>query len=213
MDVAKIIERVAELSLSGSVEGDTVGTAMILGWVQSTYEEVYAKIASQYPTLLETTQDVSVVSGQGTLNPVPHKIARVTDLTNKRELIVTTAAEVECKDLELDDEGAPTEYYITNGSKLNTYRKATISARVRFTPMCNVLEASGLATTIKFPEQFHDCLVWGALRFAAYDERDKGVGVELGVTQTMFDNRVNALEEWLRINQPKPVTRVKAFLP
>jgi hypothetical protein len=212
LDVATIIERVAEQSLSGSVEGDSAGTAMILGFVQSTYDEVYGAIAAQYPTLLETTQNVTVTAGQGTLDPVPLKIVRVADTTNKRFLEVTTAEMVEDKDIDLDDVGQPDEFYITGGNKLNTYPKGSISARVRHIPFAATLVANGSESSIQFPAQFHDVLIWGALRHAAYDERDKGLGVELQATQIMFEKRLAALMDWLRVNQARPPVRTKAFL-
>lgn len=211
MDVATIIERIASLSLSGSVVDDAVGQAMILSWVQSTYEEVWSEIATEFPTLLETTQDVTVTDGVGTLAPWPMSIKSVADLTNRTFLTVTLASEVEKEDIELTAAGtSPRRYYVTEGTKLNTYVKATIAARVRYTPFAGQLGANGAASTIQFPPQFHDALVWGGLRFAAVDERDKGMGTEIATFQVMYEQRKNALLTWLRTHQAKPKSHVQS---
>lgn len=212
MDVATLIERVANQSLSGSASGDADATAMILGWIQSAYDEVWSQVATEFPTLLETTQSVTVTAGIGTLSPWPMSIGSVYDTTNKTFLTVTSFAEAEEADPELDNTGIADRYYVTQGTQLNLNAKSDIVARVRYVPFAGTLIGNGVESSIRIPPQYHDVLEWGALRYAAYDERDKGVAIELQATQTMFDKRLKDFLEWLRIHQPQPEARVQGYL-
>jgi hypothetical protein len=171
MTPSEIITQIARLSTGESIP-DTNFTAIILGYVNRAYEDIYTSLCDLDYVRLQATQTVTVTSGTGTLAPEPFRIHSVVDTTNDRLLLPRHPLIIEEYDPDLDDTGSPAHYYLASATSLKVHPSASITARVRYTPKITPLTSTGTENSIKFHKEYHELLIWGGLIRLSYDERD-----------------------------------------
>lgn len=194
MTPSEIITNIARMSTGESTPG-TDFTAIILGYVNRAYEDIYTSLCDLDYVRLQTTQTVTVTSGTGTLSTEPFRIHNVVDTTNDRRLTPRHPLLIEEYDPDLDDTGTPEHYYLSAATTLRVHPGGSITARVRFTPKVTALTSSGAESTILFPKEYHELLVWGGLIRLSYDERDLRNAQEIGfVLQQYAETKARLLQ-------------------
>ncbi|MFN7834837.1 MAG: hypothetical protein ACK5NY_03465 [Burkholderiaceae bacterium] len=196
MNVAQIVTLIAQQSLNES-SPDVDMQNRIVGYVNRAYEAVYAGCAAWQHNKLLVSQTVAVTNGTGTLNPVPFKIAQITDTTNNRILPAVDILELEERDPALATTGAPLVYWIEQDSTLKTYPLATHSVRVRYVPKAATLSNTSAEADIKLPAEYHSVLVFGALFYMFMDEADLRSQQEIAINEAKFNEALASLKMYL----------------
>lgn len=208
--VSSLLDSVKSLALVGS--GNADDTARILRYMNMVYSEAYRVTAVSYPTLLLTSENVTITSGSGTLTAAPFRIERVKDTSNNEILKPTTRLDIEDLYPALDDTGAPAWYFVEGTDGLRTYPVNSGTVQVRYIPRAGTLTSASAESDIKIPPEFHDLLLWGTLVYMAYDERDKSTGAEVNIAQSKYEIALNDFKTWLAFRQTGPKVRTKAVL-
>jgi len=209
--VSEILETIKGLALVG--EGDSTDDARIMRYINFANREVHRRTAASYPTLLQTLETVTITNGAGTLSNIPFRVEFVKDTGNSNNpLTVTTLLDLEEENPALDATGSPSKYYFTSAKGIATYPVNSTAVKVRYVPSSVALTVTDAETAIKLPVEFHDVLVWGALFWMAYDERDKGSGQELSLAQGKYEICLGDYLTWLKDNQPVPTVRTVPVL-
>lgn len=208
--VSTLLTTIKDLALVGT--GDSDDDDRIMRYMNMLYKEAYRTTSKAYPTLLLTTENVTVTSGSGTISATPFIVMRVKDNSNNRFLKPTTLLALEEKYPSLSDTNSPSWYYITGTATLNTYPSNSFTAVVRYIPQAATLTSTSTESDIKIPPEFHDMLVWGTLIYMAHDERDKAFGVEMQVAQTKYEIAKADFQSWLHFSQTKEKNRTEVVL-
>jgi len=208
MDVSQILTNIRSLTLIGNT-GAVSDTTKLVAYLNMAYRRIYDRVVREYPFFNQTTQDVAVTLGAGTMSPVPYLILSVYDSGNSYvKLDATDVLTEEEKTPELADTGSPDRFWMEGMSGIRSYPKSTTTLRVRYVPNVADLTATSVASDILFPEMFHDLLVWETALIVAYDERDKIVGAELKYTEERAETDWGRLSSYLRQRAPRVKPRV-----
>jgi hypothetical protein len=211
-DVSELLNTIKDLALVGA--GDASDDSRVMRYMNLVYKEAYRRTAQARPTLLlDVMGNIAISNGSGTLTARPYAVTMVKDTgNNSNPLNATTLPELEEKAPALDATGNPDRYYLTGETTINTYPKNTTTVSVRYVPAAGTLTSDSVEADIKIPPEFHDLLVWGTLVYLAYDERDKGVGVEVQTAQSKYEIALADYQSWLLNGQVKATTRTKAIM-
>jgi hypothetical protein len=208
---AQIITNVRSLALVGNT--GAADLPRVEAYFNMAYREIYEKVAERYPWFVQTTQDVVMTAGVGTMASQPLHILSVRDVNNSfAKLTATDVLAVEECDPSMDETGNPTEYYVNGFAELNSHPLSDTTLRVRFTPNAAVLTSESVEADIKLQPTHHDVLTWATLKLMAYDERDKVVGAELAFNQGEMDNAEDRMWRWFDAHAPKKIKPVKSYL-
>ena len=199
MNVEDIILRIAEISLDEDLP-DLETKGRILNFVNLVHDEIHERTAELNSAELSTTQTLAIVSGTGTMSPVPYKILSVYDETNKKMLPLTTIEDLEAKDNELSTTGSPSEYYIL-GNDMNTYPMSNQSLRVRYVPDKVDFTLSTLAADIPLPAVFHSIYIHGGLVYLYTDEKDFRSSIEIREAKDNYKASLTHLVQYLSNNR------------
>lgn len=210
MNVDKLVTMVARLG-TGESSPSATRKAELLDYVNIAYGRLFQEIKQSGRHLLSSTQDVTVTAGVGTMNGNHAFILSVRDLGNSsRHLDPTDVEEVELLDPEDDNTGTPDRYYLTGLNTLNLWPRNTTTAKVRSVPMPTDLAIGADESTILIPPPYHASIVWGAILWAAFDERDKGFNVEVSFARQEYTREKGALIGFLE-RQSKRKLAVKQW--
>lgn len=208
MDVSQILTNVKSLTLIGNT-GAVSDTTKLVAYLNMAYRRIYDRVVREYPFYNQTTQNVSVTDGVGTLSPVPYLILSVYDSGNSYvRLDATDVLAEEEKTPELADTGSPDRFWMEGQAGIRSYPKSTTTLRVRYVPDLTELTSSSVSADILFPAIFHDLLVWETALVVAYDERDKIVGAELKYTEERAATDWDRLSSYLRQRAPRVKPKV-----
>lgn len=206
--VSDILDTIKNLGLVGI--GDSVDDTRIMGYMNLVYKETYRKTAQQRPTLLLTTENVTITSGAGNLSVSPFAIRVVKDIDNGyKKLEPTTLPDLDDKDTDLTAAGPADWYYMTGTAAINTYPVNSTTLQVRYVPAANILTSTSAETDIKIPPEFHDILVWGTLIYLNFDERDKAMSGEVNLAQSKYELALGEFIQWLGEGQTREPLRTK----
>ena len=208
--VSTLLETVKDLALVGA--GDAADDARVMGYMNHVYNEVYRRTAKIYPTLLLTSENVTMVSGAGTLSAAPHTIEHVKNTSNNKLLEPVNLLELEDMNSDLSATGSPSYYYMTGTTAINSYPADNATLKVRYIPQSSTLETTTPESGIKIPPMYHDILIWGTLVYLGYDERDKASVQEVNTAQSKYELVMNDYLNWLNFMQPQEKRRTKAFM-
>lgn len=206
--VASLLDSVKSLALVGS--GNADDTARIMRYMNMVYAEAYRVTSSQYPTLLLTSENISMTSGVGTIAAAPFTVMRVKNTSTNRILEARSKLDVEELFPTMTDTGEPAYYYMEGTTGLRSYPLDNATLQVRYIPSVNTLASTGVEADIKIPPEFHEMLLWGTLVYMAYDERDKSAAGEISIAQSKYEIALNDFKTWLAKQQTRTpmVTKV-----
>lgn len=206
--VASLLDSIQSLALVGS--GNADDTARVLRYMNMVYAEAYRVTASQYPTLLLTSENVSMNSGSGTMSAAPFAVQRVKNTSTNRILQARSKLDIEEDYPSMTDTGEPVYYYMEGTTGLRSYPLDNSTLQVRYIPSVNTLTSTGVEADIKIPPEFHEMLLWGTLVYMAYDERDKSASGEISIAQSKYEIALNDFKTWLakQQTQTQMVTKV-----
>lgn len=207
MNVTEIINRIATISLNEDSPDADIQTRLVR-YINDAYFEVYRETAKMYKNRLLTSEAVTITNGAGTISVTPFSWETVKDTVGKQILKPSDIEEIDEIDIEIDDTGNPTRYYITTGTTVNTHPINSTTILVRYIPEATVLSVSSTEADIKISVMFQEILVWGAIFMMFLDERDTRTELEIQVAQAKFDDKLTRLKSHLD-NQPKRKVRVK----
>lgn len=209
MDVSTIIANVKNLNFIGNTAAVS-DEDKILAYINMAYRKIFDMETRAFPAFFQTTQDVIIANGSGTMGMAPHLILSVVDTgNNSNPLSATDVLAVEMGNPAMDDIGSAREYWQEGFSNLNTYPLSSTTLRVRYVGEPPDLTSASVSSDILIPPAFHDILMWQAAWFVAYDERDKIVGQELNFCQGMIDEIWGRLLSYLRLRVPRQEPRTK----
>lgn len=209
--VQDLVNRVAKLGL-GEDEPDAAEQALYLSFIQASHNQLYGEVAESDVTTLLDSEDVTVTNGSGALAARPFIIKTVVDIDNKRALDPTDVLTLVKERPLLDATGKASRFYQkANAIKLDT--NDSITARVWRMPMPQALTLTTNLSDLYIPEPYVDVLLWGALLQLAYDERDKGLVVEMQLCARMYDTFHGGFWNWLVKNQVREDLFVKPCMP
>ena len=206
--VDDILTIVKDQALVGA--GDATDDARVLRYLNLVYKQVYRETAESYPQLLLSSQSITQASGSGTVSS-HYKIVSVKETTGNTFLDPYTLPELEVEEPSLDATGTPNRYYLDGLTTIKTYPIDNSTILVRYVPSPSDLASGGAESTIKIPPAFHDLLIWGTLYYMAYDERDKSVGAEIGISQAKYDMALNSYRRWLLMSQTRKPLRTEVL--
>lgn len=206
--VASLLDSVKSLALVGS--GNADDTARILRYMNMTYAEAYRTTATQYPTLLLTTESVSMTAGEGTISVAPFSVMRVKNTNTNRILEARSKLDIEELFPAMTDNGEPVYYYMEGTTGLRSYPLNNATLQVRYIPRVGTLTSTSAEADIKIPPEFHELLLWGTLVYMSYDERDKSASGEISIAQSKYEIALNDFRTWLVKQQTRTqmVTKV-----
>jgi hypothetical protein len=197
MNVDKLVTMVARLGTSEASPSVT-RKAELLDYVNISYARLFQEIKQSGRHLLSATEIVAVTNGVGTLAANHAFILSVRDTGNgSRHLTPTDVEAVELEDPEDNNTGSPDRYYLTGLKTLNLWPRNTTTAKVRSVPMPTDLISGGDESTILIPPPYHAAIVWGAILWAVFDERDKGFNVEASLARQEYAREKGALVGFL----------------
>jgi hypothetical protein len=208
MDVNTILTNIRNVTLIGNT-GAVSDTTKLVAYLNMAYRRIYDRVVREYPFFNQTTQDVVMTNGAGTLNPVPFLILSVYDTSNYQKLEPTDVLEEEERRPQLDEAASPDRYWLDGLSSVRSYPLSSTTLRVRYVPDIEDLTSTDTADAIIFPAMFHDLLVWETALIVAYDERDKIVGAELQYTEDRATEDWSRLKSFLRLRAPRVKPKVK----
>jgi hypothetical protein len=209
-NVSSLLDSIKDLALVGS--GNSADTDRIMRYMNMVYKEAYRVTAVSYPTLLLTSETVTITSGAGTITTVPFSIMRVKDTDTNILLEPSSRLDIEDMSPSLNGTGNPTYYFMESEMALKTYPIHTGSVLVRYIPRAGTLTSASAETDIKIPPEFHEMLLWGTLVYMAYDERDKSAAGEVNIAQSKYELALNDYKAWLVENQTSSPIRTKAYM-
>lgn len=204
MNVTKIISRIAKLALNSDITNDSELTADVLDYVNATYRDITTSLLSETNSSNQKILDYPVVNGTSTLSPIPYKLFNVVDVNTKKKLKLINIQEIEAVDPLMEAEGAPDSYYMLQDT-VRTYPANDTTIRTRQASIPEDLTLSTTEDQIMIPPEYHEVLVWGALYYMAYDERDFQQALELQVTATNFTSWKDRLNTHYYYNEYKPI--------
>lgn len=211
--IAEMIDKVAKLGVNEDTPDATL-RAIYLGYIQSTYNEIYGEVAKNYPTMLLQNQTVALTSGSGTLGTRPFIVDAVFNTDeSSRQLEPTDLRTLRNLYPSMDATGFPSFFYISGFSTIKAYPADNSTLSVDYIPNPETLVdgTTGEADLI-IPVPYQEMLVWGALRYLAYDERDKSVGAELGIVTAMYEKIKGDFLFWLKNYQVRKSISVQGYL-
>jgi len=210
MNVDKLVTMVARLGTAESTPSST-RKAELLDYVNIAYGRLFQEAKQAGRHLLSATQEVTVTDGVGTLNGNHAFILSVRDLGNaSRHLTASDVEEIELLDPEEDNTGSPDRYYLTGLNTLNLWPRNDTTAKVRSVPMPTDLSLGADESTILIPPPYHSAIIWGAILWAVFDERDKGFNVEVSFARQEYAREKGALIGFLE-RQSKRKLAVKQW--
>lgn len=179
MNVQQIVDRILEFGLD-ETDADNDLETRVLNDVNEVYNQLQNLISTMAtPDYMETDTPVVITSGSGTVSAHLRNFS-VYDIDGTRFLDETDLLSLEQDDPALVTTGAPTQYYITGGTSINTYPINSTTLRFRFYPAVTALVLTGAESTIKCPIHLHNVLVEGgnyltSLREQGFHDRlDRG---------------------------------------
>lgn len=178
MNVQAIVDRILDFGLD-ETDADNELEARVLGDVNEVYNLLQNLISTVAFADYGQTETVAVTNGVGTVTDQLRAMS-VVDVTGNRMLKKTDFLTLEEEDLQMTTTGAPTQYYITGGTTINTYPINSTSIRFSFYPQPNVLLLADAESVIRAPVHLHDVLVQGgnyltSLREQGFHDRlDRG---------------------------------------
>lgn len=207
--VSSILDSIKDLALVGS--GNSADTDRIMRYMNLVYKEAYRVTAVSYPTLLLTSENVTITSGAGTITAAPFSILQVKDTSNNRILEPSSRVDIETMYPALDGTGSPTYYFMESETALKTYPVNSGTVMVRYIPRAGTLTSGSAESAIKIPPEFHELLLWGTLVYMAYDERDKSAAGEVNIAQSKYELALNDYKTWLLKGQTQAPVRTKVI--
>lgn len=204
MNVQEIIKRIAKLALNGDIVDDATQTSDVLGYINAVYRDISTSLLSETDSRNHKTSDYTVTNGLTTITPIPYKIFNVVDINTEKKLNLVNINRIEEVDPLISKAGEPDSYYFTQNT-LKTYPSNDTKIRVRYVNTPQDLTLSSTEAEIAIPAAYHEILVWGALYYMAYDERDFQQALELQVTAGNFDSWKDRLSAYYYYNQYKPL--------
>lgn len=193
MNVDKLVTMVSRLGTSDSNPSAT-RKLELLDYVNIAYGRLFQEMKQSGRHLLSGLQNVTITDGVGAMSGNHAFILSVRDVNNaSRHLEPTDVESVELEDPEDDNTGTPDRYYLTGLNTLNTWPRNDTIAKVRSVPMPTDLSIGADETTILIPPPYHSAIVWGAIIWAVFDERDKGFNVEASFARQEYAREKGAL--------------------
>jgi hypothetical protein len=210
MNVEQILENVRNLSLIGNTSAATSSNKLV-AYLNMAYRKEYDYVTRLYSALAQTTQNVTITAGSGTLASAPHFIYSVYDISGTpRELIKTDIEWLERNFPSLNEQNQAIYWYMDGLSGIKTYPLGNTTLRVRLVPAANHLSATSAETEIKIPANFHDILTWSTAMLVAYDERDKLAASEFQIISLKLEEERDRLATYLKNRVPRDKIKVEA---
>lgn len=178
MNVQQIVDRILDFSLD-ETDADNQLESRVLSDVNEVYKALQHEISDVATADYMLTETVNITNGVGTCSPQIRTFS-VYDNSGNRFLTETDILELEQDCPSLSDTGAPTKYYITGNTTLNTYPLNNTTVRFRYYPEVNELLLTSTEDEIRAPKHMHQVLVDGgnylmALREQGFHDRlDRG---------------------------------------
>jgi len=175
--VQELIDFISSEALGADVADET-DAAIFLRYVNKVWGDIYRLISVTAPEMFATNLTGSASASAAMTIPTadtPSEILWVLDTTNGRYLTRKTYDELmQIYGTGMDDYDAPAFYYITHDSnnriQVNPYPLGTVSLRVRTVPPIITLTNSSDMAALRFPQEYHDALGWGALEYIFHGE-------------------------------------------
>jgi hypothetical protein len=210
--IADMITKMAKLGLNEDNPSIALQTTY-LTYIQSTWLELYGEMAKAFPSRLLASQTVTVTSGTGALSPIPFIMVSTRDVGNNlAKLQNITYSDLEDISPTLAVTGAPSYVYTTANNVIKTYPINSTSLRVTYVPRPIDLSLTTAEDDIPVPPPFQEVLMWGGLRLLNLDERDKNVGGEIQLAETMYQRLRGNFFSYLEQSQLGVDVRVKGYL-
>lgn len=212
MTPAELVVNIKSLALVGAT-GSANDTPRIYNYLNMAYRIAYEKMTAVYPWTVQTTQNVVMTSGSGTMSTQPLHILKVADTENSyAKLDPTDIDTVEEGDADISATGNPNKFWVEGFTTLKSHPLNDTTLRVRYTPNPATLASDSVEADIKLPPIFHDVLTWETLKVMSYDERDKIVGAELAFDKEQYEDSYDRLYRYLDAKAPQEKRQVKSYL-
>jgi len=211
--IAEMIDKVAKLGVNED-NPDATLRAIYLGYIQSTYNELYGEVAKSFPSMLLATQSVTLSSGAGTLTTKPFIVVNVynTDEGSK-PLEPTDYNTLRTLYPSLSNTGFPSYFYMSGFGTIKAYPTDGSTLSVDYIPNPTTLvDGTTTEDDLIIPVPYQEVLVWGALRLISIDERDKAVGTELPIVNSMYEKLKGDFLFWLKNYQVRESVSVRGYL-
>lgn len=169
MDVQQIVDRILDFSLD-ETDADNVLETRVLSDVNEVYKSLQHEISDVATADYMLTETVTITGGVGTCSPQLRTFS-VYDNGDNRFLTETDILTLEQDSPSLDNTGAPTQFYITGGTTMNTYPLNDTTVRFRYYPEVNELLLTSTESEILAPKHLHQTLVDGGIYLMALREQ------------------------------------------